>query len=171
MPDWTDEEVQAGFKQGWTTKASGERQEFASGMKRDVTDGKTKWHLIFSGPMLERWAELMTRGAEKYDDDNWMKADSDVELNRFKQSAFRHFMQWYRGDTDEDHAAAVIFNINGKEYVEDVMADKLPLAAQYESYNIVQDKVMQGWVEFYQANEADYGFTLHDCPNCGGHDD
>ncbi len=103
----------------YTTKDSGERQTYASGMNRDLTTDKTKWHLVFSGPMLERWAKLMTRGAEKYDDDNWMKADSEEERNRFKASAFRHFMQWYGGNTDEDHAAAVIFNINGKEYVED----------------------------------------------------
>ena len=106
----------------FTTKDSGERQQFASGMQRDVTEGKIKWHLIFSGPMLERWAKLMTRGAEKYDDNNWMKANSEVELTRFRSSAVRHFMQWYNGDTDEDHAAAVIFNINGAEYVDEGLA-------------------------------------------------
>ena len=106
------------------TKDSGNRVIFDSGMQRDVTEGKTKWHLIRSGPMLKRWAELMTRGAEKYDDDNWMKANSSEELNRFAESAFRHFMQWYEGDTDEDHAAAVIFNINGREYVNDMMNER-----------------------------------------------
>ena len=102
---------------GYTTKDSGNRQQFASGMVRDVTEGKTKWHLVASGPMLKRWAELMTRGAEKYDDDNWMRANSQEELDRFYQSACRHFEQWVNGDDDEDHAAAVIFNINGWEYV------------------------------------------------------
>lgn len=100
----------------YETKDSGERQQFASGMQRDVTEGKTKWHLVFSGPMLERWAKLMTRGAIKYDDNNWMKADSGDEYQRFKESAFRHFMQWYEGDEDEDHAAAIYFNVNGAEY-------------------------------------------------------
>ena len=114
----------------YETKDSGERQEYDSGMRRDLTKGKTKWHLVFSGPMLERWAKLMTRGAEKYDDDNWMKANSKEEQDRFRASAFRHFMQWYGGDTDEDHAAAVIFNINGLEYVKDRLADELPLAAK-----------------------------------------
>ena len=103
------------------TKDSGEREQYASGMVRDTTDGKTKWHLIASGPMLVRWAELMTRGAEKYDDDNWMKADSLDEYTRFRQSAYRHFMQWYMGHDDEDHAAAVIFNMNGAEYVKGML--------------------------------------------------
>lgn len=98
------------------TKDSGERIEFASGMKRDVTKGKTLWHLVTSGPMLHRWAELLTRGAVKYDADNWMKANGEEEYNRFRESAFRHFMQWYKGDDDEDHASAVFFNINGAEY-------------------------------------------------------
>ena len=105
----------------FTTKDSGQREQYASGMQRDVTEGKTKWHLIASGPMLQRWAELMTRGAEKYDDDNWMKANSFDEYVRFRQSAYRHFMQWYMGHDDEDHAAAVIFNMNGAEYVKGML--------------------------------------------------
>ena len=108
----------------YATKDSGEREVYDSGMQRDVTTGKIKWHLVTSGPMLKRWAELMTRGAEKYDDDNWMKANSVVEYLRFKASAMRHFMQWFFGDTDEDHAAAVIFNINGAEYVNDMMTEQ-----------------------------------------------
>jgi uncharacterized damage-inducible protein DinB len=104
----------------FATNDSGEREQYASGMKRDVTIGKTLWHLVASGPMMKRWAELMTRGAEKYGEDNWLNADSEKELKRFKSSAYRHFMQWYHGlDPDEDHAAAVYFNIDGAEYVKD----------------------------------------------------
>lgn len=109
----------------FVTKDSGERAEFAGGMVRDTEQGKTLWHKVFDGPMLQRWAELLTRGAAKYPDEddrpNWMKAEGKVEYNRFKRSAFRHFMQWFRGDTDEDHAAAVMFNINGAEYVKEWM--------------------------------------------------
>ena len=50
---------------------------------------------------------------------NWMKAREQEELDRFKESALRHFLQWYDGDTDEDHAAATIFNMNGAEYVKE----------------------------------------------------
>ena len=59
----------------------------------------------------------MGRGAEKYSDRNWEKASSKKELNRFKEAAFRHFMQWFDGEMDEDHAAAVFFNISGAEFV------------------------------------------------------
>ncbi len=102
------------------TKDSGDREEFPTGMKRDTSRGKVEWALVMplgSGGMFQRWAELMTRGAEKYDKRNWELAETEEEYQRFKESAFRHFMQWYLGETDEDHAAAVYFNIQGAEYV------------------------------------------------------
>ena len=102
-------------------KDSGERHTFASGMRRDTEEGKIKWNLVASGPMLKRWAIHLTGGAKKYDDDNWMKAQGEEELQRFKKSAYRHFMQWYYDEVDEDHASAVFFNINGAEYVKEKM--------------------------------------------------
>lgn len=103
-------------------KDSGKREEFTSGMVRDTTDGKTDYTLIADGPMLDRWATHLTKGAKKYEARNWMKACGEPELARFRESAFRHFMQWFRGDTDEDHAAAVFFNISGVEYVKNKMS-------------------------------------------------
>lgn len=103
-------------------KDSGQRQQFDSGMVRDTTEGKIDYHRVFDGPMLERWAVHLTKGATKYPDvrpgvANWTLADGPAELARFKASALRHFVQWFRGDTDEDHAAAIMFNVNGAEYV------------------------------------------------------
>jgi hypothetical protein len=103
----------------FTVKDSGQRQEFESGMVRDTTTGKVDYSLCFDGPMFERLAEHLTKGAEKYEARNWMKASGEEELTRFKTSAIRHFMQWMRGERDEDHAAAVFFNINGYEYVKE----------------------------------------------------
>ena len=98
-------------------KDSGKRAQFDSGMVRDVTDDKVDYTLVMDGPMFERWAAHMTEGAKKYAKRNWMQANSEEEEERFKESALRHFIQWFRGDTDEDHAAAVYFNVNGAEYV------------------------------------------------------
>lgn len=103
------------------TKDSGKRVSYDSGMVRDVQDEKPNFYLTlpkgvsYKDQMLTRFAELMTRGAEKYGDRNWEKANSQEELDRFKSSAFRHFIQWICGETDEDHAAAVMFNITAYE--------------------------------------------------------
>lgn len=101
-------------------KDSGVREEYESGMKRDTAEGKPRYDLtvplLMEHPMLERWAIHMGKGAKKYGDRNWEKAMGVEEYKRFKQSAFRHFMQWFMGERDEDHAAAVFFNIQGAEY-------------------------------------------------------
>lgn len=105
----------------FVTKDSGERAVFDSGMQRDTEDGKARFDLLvaedvpYEAQLLTRCAELMARGAVKYGDRNWEKANSPEELARMKSSAFRHFMQWFCGETDEDHAAAVFFNIDAYE--------------------------------------------------------
>lgn len=103
----------------FVVKDSGAREEFDSGMVRDVEDDKTDYTLAVDGPMFERWAEHLTQGAKKYIARNWMQARGMAEYMRFRRSAFRHFMQWYWGEVDEDHAAAVFFNINGAEFVKE----------------------------------------------------
>lgn len=107
---------------GFVTKDSGERVDFDSGMRRDTNEGKPRYDLM---PLNEvrRLAELYSRGAVKYGEKNWQLADSEKEMNRFKESAFRHFYQWAAGDVDEDHMAAVVFNVFAYEYVKDKMSD------------------------------------------------
>lgn len=114
----------------YITKDSGKRQEYKSGMRRDLQDGKPDFYLItpldipYQEQMLTRWAELMARGKEKYGSRNWELAGSKEELERFKSSAFRHFMQWLTGENDEDHASAVFFNIQCAEYVKFKLREK-----------------------------------------------
>jgi len=115
-------------------KDSGVRQEFKSGMVRDTADGKTDYTRIMDGPMYDRWAIHLSKGAIKYPDirpgiANWTLADGEEEMIRFRKSAARHFRQWLRGDVDEDHASATYFNINGYEFVKaKIEAKKGPLA-------------------------------------------
>jgi len=117
------ERIQEVVRQGFETKDSGERQEFEGGMVRDTREGKARFDLLiplgipYKDQMLTRYAELLMRGATKYGERNWEKAAGSEELNRAKDSAFRHFMQWFCGEDDEDHAAAVFFNITEVEYV------------------------------------------------------
>ncbi len=119
-------------------KDSGAREQYASGMVRDVTEDKVDYMLALDGPMFERLARHLTAGAQKYAKRNWLKATGRAEYERFRESALRHFVQWLRGDTDEDHAAAVWFNINGAEYVLEQQQgpaapeDRLPIQELFE---------------------------------------
>lgn len=103
-------------------KDSGVRIDFASGMVRDTSVGKPRFDLLIPENMpyellpLTRVADLLSGGAIKYSDRNWEKANSKAELDRMKQSAFRHFVQWIAGEVDEDHMAAVVFNLFAAEY-------------------------------------------------------
>lgn len=113
-----------GQQTSFETKDSGARAQFASGMQRDTSEGKVRWDLALDGPIFKRYAELMTRGAVKYEARNWMKAQGEEEAERYRESACRHFFQWLNGETDEDHAAAVVFNLNGYEYVLQRLKDR-----------------------------------------------
>lgn len=102
-------------------KDSGKRQEYKSGMQRDTQEGKPDYTLI-DRAFLHRWAMHMVKGKAKYGEDNWRLADSEEEYKRFQKSALRHMMQWLEGDSDEDHAAAIAFNVAAAEYVKDRLA-------------------------------------------------
>ncbi len=131
-------------------KDSGARKEFESGMVRDTEAGKIDYTTITNGPMFDRWAVHLTKAqSEKYPDlpdgtPNWMQAASSEELFRFRRSAWRHFLSWMRGETDEDHAAALFFNVNGLEYVREQMEspryksrDPLPCPSETEPQDFV----------------------------------
>lgn len=99
----------------FTTKDSGERQHFETGMVRDTQAGKPRFDLIPTGP-LKRVADLYSRGAEKYDEYNWMKGQP---YSRTYASLYRHMIQWREGDIDEDHLAAVVWNAMTLMWYED----------------------------------------------------
>ena len=107
----------------YVTKDSGRREEYSSGMIRDINGDKPRFDLIlpegvpYDQQFLTRIAALLTRGAVKYGERNWELASGKEEMNRFKASALRHLMQWICGETEEDHSAAVVFNLLAYETV------------------------------------------------------
>jgi hypothetical protein len=107
----------------FVTKDSGEREEYDSGMVRDTQEGKPRFDLLlplgvpYSDQFLTRVAGLLARGASKYSERNWELAEGPGELARFKSSALRHLMQWLNDESDEDHAAAVVFNLLAYETI------------------------------------------------------
>lgn len=95
---------------GFVIKDSGKRVKFDSGFNRDTGENKPRYDLI-PHELLTRLAIHYTNGAKKYDENNWRKANSEIEYNRFIASAWRHFIAFIRGDKDEDHGIACIWNI------------------------------------------------------------
>lgn len=112
-----------------TIKDSGKRVTYSSGSMRDPGEGKIKWSRITYGPMMRRWAQHLTTAEAKYPDKapgvpNFSLIESEEEFFRYKESAFRHFMSWWNDETDEDHASACFFNINGVEIIKDKRANQ-----------------------------------------------
>lgn len=88
-------------------KDSGERQRFSSGAQRDTQDDKPRFDLI-PPKALERLAYVYARGADKYDENNWMKG---IPFQRTLASAERHLKAFEMGKTDEDHIAQAAWNL------------------------------------------------------------
>lgn len=148
-----------GDKMKFVTKDSGKRETYKSGMNRDLQDGKPRYDLIWE-PILTRFANLLERGAKKYDENNWKMANSIEELNRFKASGLRHMIQW-KNETEhtEDHAVAVMFNIMCAEYLKeklgvDINGRRWEICADANNYEVsdygevrrIKDKyIMSQW--------------------------
>lgn len=119
----------------FTIKDSGARAEFAGGMVRDTEEGKLDWSNLRVGPMPRRIVAHLTAGRKKYPDPspgipNWtLGRGLDVWL-RARASFSRHNDAWLAGQTDEDHAAAIYFNVNVAEYVRQFFTDDEEAQAQ-----------------------------------------
>jgi len=105
-------------------KDSGERQEWNTGSVRDTRHGKGRYDLL---PVyaIKRLAQHFEHGAVKYGDRNWEKGQP---LTRYLDSALRHTFQVLEGETDEDHAAAAMWNmaafIQTQKWIEDGVLPK-----------------------------------------------
>ncbi len=100
--------------ENFTVLDSGEREEFASGAVRDLQKGKGFWYCLPYHPM-KRVVILYENGSYKYDLHNWRLG---IPKRVFLNSAMNHLMKCieheYDGSfTEEDNAAAVVFNMLG----------------------------------------------------------
>lgn len=116
-----ENEMTIAAREDFVVKDSGKREEYVSGMRRDTQEGKPNFNLL-PRDFLRRWAIHMTKAVAKYGRDNWTLANSKEELQRFEDSALRHMMQWLDGDVEEDHAAAIAFNVAAAERVKSKLA-------------------------------------------------
>jgi hypothetical protein len=106
-------------KDNFTIKDSGARAELGGGV-RDTEQNKIDYTLVRDGVMYQRYAEHLTKGARKYAARNWLKFFATREsalaaYQRAGRSLLRHVEDYIKGIRDEDHAAAVIFNLDVRE--------------------------------------------------------
>ena len=58
--------------------------------------------------IMLRLSQHFEKGAKKYGEYNWQKG---IPVHSYINSAVRHYLKWKRGDTDEDHFIACVWNI------------------------------------------------------------
>ena len=58
--------------------------------------------------MLLEVSKHFEEGCKKYGENNWQKG---IPTHCYIDSAVRHYLKWLRGDTDEDHSRAFVWNI------------------------------------------------------------
>jgi hypothetical protein len=93
----------------FTIRDTGVRRTFDSGAQRDRGTEKSRPDLI-SPFLLDRLGWHLARGAKKYSAWNWAKG---MPSSEYWASLNRHLMDAAKGDTAEDHLAAIVFNAMG----------------------------------------------------------
>ena len=81
---------------------------------REPTDGKGDMYSLPPAAIL-RLSKHYEMGAKKYGRRNYMKG---IPVSRYIDSALRHLFKYMDGMDDEDHLAAVAFNILGAMQME-----------------------------------------------------
>ena len=82
-------------------------RQFDTGAQRDTGDGKLRMSLV-PQEELKRVMKRYLDGAEKYGENNWMQG---MPLSVYYDCAHRHMEAWWADKDDEDHAAAVVWNM------------------------------------------------------------
>ena len=88
-------------------KSTRERQEFTTGSVRDSRIGKGRFDLL-PPKAIRRLAVHFENGAVNYGERNWEKGQP---IGRYMDSALRHLFCYLDGKSDEDHLAAVAWNV------------------------------------------------------------
>ena len=125
----------------FVVKDSGERRKFAGGAVRDRAKGKGRFDLL-SPYAMKRIADIMEKGAEKYDDRNWEKG---MPYSVFLDSALRHIGQYIMGQIEEDHLGMAAWNLCAIMHLEHTKPwlNDLP---RYELMDIIDAEVVDAEV-------------------------
>jgi len=93
---------------------SSTNRKFETGAQRDSDIGKPRMSLIPHEELI-RVMNHYRKGGEKYGMNNWKQGMTTAVLY---DSAQRHLLKWWQGETDEDHLAAVAWNVLGAMWTE-----------------------------------------------------
>ena len=99
------------------------QQTFHTGAVRDTAAGKPDYTLL-SWPELARISNHYKRNIGKYGRDNWKKG---IPSSRYLQSMLRHAASAVQEEDNEDHLAAIAFNVMGIMYNQRVFPDDATL--------------------------------------------
>ena len=80
-------------------------------MVRETKDHKLNYLSYLTPQGLNRYAEHMKKGEQKHGRGNWQKGG--YPKKEYLESAMRHLVALWEEKDNEDHAAAVIFNMFG----------------------------------------------------------
>ena len=119
-------------------KDSGSRQQLNSGAVRDNGEGKGRFDLL-STQMLFRLAKHYENGALKYEPRNFEKG---MPISRCVDAAMRHLTKYLAGWNDEDHLAAVCWNIAAIMLYEERMPELMDLPERSDDIEDIQKFVV-----------------------------
>lgn len=88
-------------------KDSGKRQEFETGAKRDIQDGKGRYDLLPPAAIFAV-ARVFEEGCKKYGERNF---EQGIPLCRYIDSALRHIFNHLEGRRDEKHIVQACWNL------------------------------------------------------------
>lgn len=102
-------------------------QFYPTGARRLPEDGRGRFDLL--PPLaLMRLARRYELGAAKYGERNW---ENGIPASRCISAALRHLMQYMAGETDEDHLAAVAWNVLAVMEYEEQLAGVVGMRRNY----------------------------------------
>ena len=118
------------------SEAQNNNRQFYTGAQRDTGEGKLRMSLL-PQQELKRVMKRYLDAAEKYGENNWMKG---MPMSVFYDCAHRHLAAWWAGETDEDHAAAVVWNMLCAMWTEDnSWVGEDPTEEEMEFQHITED--------------------------------
>ena len=88
-------------------KDSGDRTKFETGAVRDMHEGKGRMDLLPCTAIIEL-SKHAENGAKKYGERN---VDKGIPQHSLIDSGLRHIFKYLRGDKDENHLVAALWNI------------------------------------------------------------